>query len=481
MIIQCDKCNTKFRLDDSRVLGGSVKVRCTKCQNVFIVNAPPSVEDASVEEVYGTPLSPKDGHNADARNKKTEVSAAREGDKKDAADARGNLKFDFEKPGEKKPQTQAEGMEDSPPAASAPDNKADDGQGSAPILSFGDIDLSFITEKPNAEPKDSTAEGGAAATASSLTEEPVGALREFSAEAPKTEKAAQQRDKPDNMFSAVKQEPSKEERPIIDGLDFNFNDLVPQSKGIPPHDKDDEWKIFDDSAEAALKDAPLQSARKAKEASKPSAPFFLTMNDKDNLQEPFKAASSEGLPGEDRFSEIPSDVFPKDATKDTSGTKEARSGMRGFAIVLAALIVIGALVYFTGALSLLKGATGKTAPVKKTLEIDTIHGFYAENKNFGKLFVIEARLKNISDEPAVIKGIKGVIYNSSGDRIAERMVSPGRTVSNDDIKNLPKEDLLKPLRDASGGAIPPKGTVPVTVLFTEIPPGMAEYGIDIIR
>lgn len=473
MIIQCDKCNTKFRLDDSRVLGGSVKVRCTKCQNVFIVNAPPSVEDASVEEVYGTPLGPKDGRNADARNKKAEVSAAREGDKKDAPDARGNLKFDFERPGEEKPQMRAEGKEDSSPATSAPDNKAGDGQSSAPILSFGDIDLSFIAEKPNAEPKDSTA-GGADAPSSSFTEEPVGALREFSAEAIKAEKAA--RDKTDKMFSAVKQEPSKEERPIIDGLDFNFNDLA-QSKGIPSHDKDDEWRIFDDSAEAALKDTPLQSAREAKEASKPSAPFFLTMNDKDNLQEPFKAASSESLPGEDRFSEIPSDVFPKDA----SGAKEARSGMRGFAVVLAALIFIGALVYFTGALSLLKGAPGKTAPVKKTLEIDTIHGFYAENKNFGKLFVIEARLKNMSDEPAVIKGIKGVIYNSSGDRIAERMVSPGRTVSNDDIKNLPKEDLLKPFRDASGGAIPPKGTVPVTVLFTEIPPGMAEYGIDIIR
>ena len=37
MIIQCEKCKTKFRLDDSRVNDKGVKVRCTKCKHVFRV------------------------------------------------------------------------------------------------------------------------------------------------------------------------------------------------------------------------------------------------------------------------------------------------------------------------------------------------------------------------------------------------------------------------------------------------------------
>ena len=37
MIIQCEKCQTKFRLDDSRVTDKGVKVRCTKCKHVFKV------------------------------------------------------------------------------------------------------------------------------------------------------------------------------------------------------------------------------------------------------------------------------------------------------------------------------------------------------------------------------------------------------------------------------------------------------------
>ena len=37
MIIQCEKCQTRFRLDDSRVTSKGVKVRCTKCKHVFAV------------------------------------------------------------------------------------------------------------------------------------------------------------------------------------------------------------------------------------------------------------------------------------------------------------------------------------------------------------------------------------------------------------------------------------------------------------
>lgn len=38
MIIKCEKCHTKFRLDNSRVTDRGVKVRCTKCKHVFRVH-----------------------------------------------------------------------------------------------------------------------------------------------------------------------------------------------------------------------------------------------------------------------------------------------------------------------------------------------------------------------------------------------------------------------------------------------------------
>jgi len=117
----------------------------------------------------------------------------------------------------------------------------------------------------------------------------------------------------------------------------------------------------------------------------------------------------------------------------------------------------------------------------KVVEIESIKGFYEENKNFGKLFVIDARVKNITDAPQEIKAATGVIYNDSGDKIAERSVSPGRILSIDDIRNLQKEELERAFRDPSGGIIPAKGSVPVMILFIEIPEGLSEFGLDIVK
>lgn len=53
MIIQCDHCSARFKMDDSKLANGPVKVRCAKCKEVFVVRpeepaaesvAPPSPE-----------------------------------------------------------------------------------------------------------------------------------------------------------------------------------------------------------------------------------------------------------------------------------------------------------------------------------------------------------------------------------------------------------------------------------------------------
>jgi len=57
MIIQCPKCLTKFKMDDSKVKDEGTKVRCAKCKEVFVVTkeepsppAPPAQPEVSVEK-----------------------------------------------------------------------------------------------------------------------------------------------------------------------------------------------------------------------------------------------------------------------------------------------------------------------------------------------------------------------------------------------------------------------------------------------
>ena len=53
MIIQCEQCNTRFRLDDAKIRGRGVKVRCSKCRHVFLVQKEEQPEETAFEGQYG--------------------------------------------------------------------------------------------------------------------------------------------------------------------------------------------------------------------------------------------------------------------------------------------------------------------------------------------------------------------------------------------------------------------------------------------
>lgn len=44
MIIQCEKCRTRFRLDDSKISESGVRVRCSRCTHTFVVKREPAEE-----------------------------------------------------------------------------------------------------------------------------------------------------------------------------------------------------------------------------------------------------------------------------------------------------------------------------------------------------------------------------------------------------------------------------------------------------
>ncbi|MBN2720767.1 MAG: zinc-ribbon domain-containing protein, partial [Proteobacteria bacterium] len=37
VIVECEKCHTKYRIPDEKVRGKGVKVRCAKCHHTFTV------------------------------------------------------------------------------------------------------------------------------------------------------------------------------------------------------------------------------------------------------------------------------------------------------------------------------------------------------------------------------------------------------------------------------------------------------------
>jgi predicted Zn finger-like uncharacterized protein len=62
MILQCDQCQTKFRLDDSKLKPGGVKVRCSKCRHVFLAGAELKQEESEFDAILsglGAPAAQK--------------------------------------------------------------------------------------------------------------------------------------------------------------------------------------------------------------------------------------------------------------------------------------------------------------------------------------------------------------------------------------------------------------------------------------
>ncbi len=65
MIVECESCRTRFRLDEARIPATGAKVRCSRCKTAFIVHRPKPQHEAFIEEVVaeatnpGEPLAPE--------------------------------------------------------------------------------------------------------------------------------------------------------------------------------------------------------------------------------------------------------------------------------------------------------------------------------------------------------------------------------------------------------------------------------------
>ena len=55
MIITCESCKTRFRLDPRLIKGLSTKVRCSRCQHVFFVSRE---DDLAIDQVILEPELP---------------------------------------------------------------------------------------------------------------------------------------------------------------------------------------------------------------------------------------------------------------------------------------------------------------------------------------------------------------------------------------------------------------------------------------
>ncbi len=58
VIVDCESCHTRFRLDEARIPASGAKVRCSKCKAAFIVKRPSATRDELIDEVVAEATDP---------------------------------------------------------------------------------------------------------------------------------------------------------------------------------------------------------------------------------------------------------------------------------------------------------------------------------------------------------------------------------------------------------------------------------------
>ncbi|MFI5320556.1 MAG: zinc-ribbon domain-containing protein [Myxococcota bacterium] len=58
MIVECESCHTKFRLDEARISPTGAKVRCSRCKTAFIVQRPDASRASIIDEVVAEATNP---------------------------------------------------------------------------------------------------------------------------------------------------------------------------------------------------------------------------------------------------------------------------------------------------------------------------------------------------------------------------------------------------------------------------------------
>jgi predicted Zn finger-like uncharacterized protein len=132
MIIQCEQCRTKFKLDDGKVSDRGVKVRCAKCRHVFVVRKD-AAEQVTLPEVMTPTLDTTPAFEVPDETTRMFVAPAAEPEV-GSFDVEPAVAFDFG---------------DAPVSDSSFDLGQTDAS-SGPGFDFGDV--SFTTETPAAAP-----------------------------------------------------------------------------------------------------------------------------------------------------------------------------------------------------------------------------------------------------------------------------------------------------------------------------------------
>lgn len=522
MIIECDACQAKFKLDDSKIGPRGAKVKCTKCANVFVVK-PPSAEEAAVETPAPIPAPPT------PKPQQEEAVAP----PPQVEEQGGGFDLDFD----------TSGLEGTSEAAAPPPQEESGGT---------DLDFDMGGDEQPAPPE--TGEVAGAEEGGFDIDIPAPEATE-----PTTQEEAPETGGFDLGLGEGEEAAGEaaEDTSITDELGLTGSASMDDIHGHHGHDDEDHMdlgiggdegapapatdssmetdtggfdpSIFDDSEEAA--GATSEAAAGDGEpgftdfslsfgdpdqsvASGESTMLFEPTDDKEeatpapseepksgetiefSIMDTAAGGASEGVSEGDQTTlfETPGEAEAPatdigNVPESSSTTEELLSGgaegeglkeekpkrkisfdVKKLIAPIAALLVLGggAFLYTSGMLNpIIDKITGSQQVAQKfTVTVDEVN--FVKNKHMGDIFYVKGTIKNLSAEMQDVRPVETIVYNALNQRITGKRVSVAITLSKEELKIITAEELKDLYLNPEVRTIPGGMDMQVMSVFTQI-------------
>ena len=474
MIIQCDHCKAKFRIDDAKLANGAVKVRCAKCKEVFVVDKEESpVESVQMPqaEVKPTPPAPPTDFMSDAFTERSDFSLEQE-------QSPGNAAAKM-----KSPIADEFDWKDTAVSLDLPDATA--GFDSSSSTTEVDSKNAFQTQATAAD-VDNDFDFGDINLQTSLTE------AKPSPQAPFQEDFSI--DFGEVSFAETPPSSSVAAGSSPEGLtaDFSF-DAAPSADSSPAAGNDDFLLSF--NADQADEPKPPEIPVEGGGNTNFGAFSFGEMADATKSDQ---AVTHEHLSSLDQ--DFASTPFPSSADEDlvpSSLTSRKKSGSRfPLFLILGAILLIVALaasgVYFFGGpkafsrvgLGFLVDWSGDKSAEEGNMAIKNILASYIVNSSAGELFVVRGEAVNNFKKPRASIQIKVSILGPGGAVLVSKSAFCGNSLSNEQLASLPLAKIEEAMNNQFGDSlanlgVKPGNAIPFVVVMSGVPKEATDYSVQI--
>jgi predicted Zn finger-like uncharacterized protein len=532
MIIQCDQCNTKFKLDDAKVPDKGIKVRCAKCKHVFMVQRETSPEEPDFDFLLS-------GLGAPASDAEKDLSLAGETASPPTGEKEGQLFAQV-------PDTAVEGESGLPAAGSA--DQAQDGEFGEDFFAVKEEpavpeekglepgEFSFDTEEtqstydtgaaPETPPgktgefefgefpfeEESASESVAVPTSTSVTPEAgefdFGSV-DFAAEESAETKIGE------GPAGAVAEEPKEE------GFTFGEEQSTPQTedqlleeKPGPSAEAEESFDFSEFAAPAVAaseaENQPFAASEEKKEA-EAVPPDFGEIDFGDN------SAAGPAVMNED---EIKSDkvVTPAPVAEEVSppafvslmpsaeeelpplaiSTRKKGGSFFSIAVTTIAVLIvlaiggIGFYVFKEGpaafnklGLSFLAKWVGMDAAEEGGITVRNPQGAFMVNREAGEIFVVSGETVNNFKKPRASIQVKANILGPKGEILVQKTAYCGNVLSKEQLATLPmakiEEAMGSPFGDSLANlGVQPGKSIPFVIVLNGVQKNAAEFSVEVV-